>query len=91
MEEKNFHSIITGNIMIPRETALHYGQTYVGGECCFRGMSGDHSGLYEVNLRGYLICALEKCDVKQLSETVPRFMRVSLFTVLKYWFKAWIK
>jgi len=91
MGKEKFHSVITNNILIPRETAISYSQEgrYVEDECCFRNMNGEHGGLYEVNLNGYLICALEKASIEVIAQSIPELMKVSLFKVLKYWFKAW--
>ena len=98
MEEKTeFKSEIKNCIFIPRFkadkeiiiTAINSGES-LPSENIFYFPNG-YPGLAQITLNEYLICALEKCDVKTISGVIPEFMRTSLFIVLKYWLKAWIK
>jgi len=97
MGKEKFHSVVKNCILIPRETALVYSAKdndefpeRVRTEYCFWFPPGaKYDGLCEVHLDSYLICALEKASIKDLAPIIPKLMKVSLFKVLKYWFKAW--
>jgi len=96
METTKFHSELTNCILIPRFSAIAHPApgsddlSVSAAEAMFYFPHGEHDGLCEVHLNGYLVCALEKCDIIEVSRSIPEFMRVSLFQVLKYWFKAWM-
>ncbi len=98
-KEENFHSVVKNCVLISRETSLVYSVNdsdeipeRVKTEYCFWFPRGEqYDGLCEVHLDGYLICALEKASIKDLAPVIPEIMKVSLFKVLKYWFKAWFK
>lgn len=94
--QREFHSTIQNCFLMGTQIAQNVSFGYSEDDEQVRAESifyfpKEHPGLCEVKLNGYLICPLEGLTLDTLILASPYFMRISLFKVLKRWFKAWWK